>query len=115
MPTVARVCGCIQNRSLAHSFIHSPSFSPLLSRQRNGSLLHPYRQRQLPRRQHDALWPDDNLPVGDSIKSLDTWARLFRWSKTRVRRFFLNLQKLQLIKYSIDHSLAHIHVVDFLP
>ena len=41
--------------------------------------------------------------------------RLFRWSKTRVRRFFLNLQKLQLIKYSIDHSLAHIHVVDFLP
>ncbi len=55
------------------------------------------------------------LPVGDSIKSLDTWARLFRWSKTRVRRFFLNLQKLQLIKYSIDHSLAHIHVVDFLP
>ncbi|MCQ1544955.1 hypothetical protein NN761_05135 [Bacteroides clarus] len=54
-------------------------------------------------------------PCGDSIKSLDTWARLFRWSKTRVRRFFLNLQKLQLIKYSIDHSLAHIHVVDFLP
>ena len=54
-------------------------------------------------------------PCGDSIKSLDTWARLSRWSKTRVRRFFLNLQKLQLIKYSIDHSLAHIHVVDFLP
>ncbi|WP_195500429.1 hypothetical protein [Bacteroides clarus] len=25
------------------------------------------------------------------------------------------MQKLQLIKYSIDHSLAHIYVVDFLP
>ena len=25
-------------------------------------------------------------PRGDSIKSLDTWARLFRWSKTRTRR-----------------------------
>ena len=63
LPTVAQVYGCIQNRSLAHLLVHSSSFSPLLSRQRDGSLLHPYRQRQLPRRQHDALWPDDNLPA----------------------------------------------------
>ncbi|WP_138349684.1 hypothetical protein [Bacteroides eggerthii] len=54
-------------------------------------------------------------PCGDSIKSLDTWARLFRWNRSRVRRFFLSLQKLELIEYSIDHSLAHVHVVDFLP
>ena len=32
-----------------------------------------------------------------------------------MRRFFLSLQKLELIEYSIDHSLAHVHVVDFLP
>lgn len=54
-------------------------------------------------------------PCGDSIKSLDTWAHLFRWSRTRVRRFFLNLQEMKLIEYSTDHNLARIHVVDFLP
>ncbi|MCD8182852.1 MAG: hypothetical protein LUE99_06905 [Bacteroides sp.] len=54
-------------------------------------------------------------PVGDSFKSLDTWKRLFRWSKTRVRRFFLSLQVLGLIEYSTEMSLAHVHVVDYIP
>lgn len=52
-------------------------------------------------------------PPGDSYKSLGTWMRLFRWSKTRVRRFFLSLKKLGLIDYTSENNLTHIHIVNY--
>lgn len=52
---------------------------------------------------------------GCSVRSLESWAKLFRWSKSRVRRFFLVLHQLQLAEYSTDDSLTHIRLTDFLP
>lgn len=54
-------------------------------------------------------------PCGESIMSLDTWAQLFRWNKSHVRRYFLVLQRMQLIEYNTLHNLAHIRIVEFLP
>lgn len=36
--------------------------------------------------------------TGESLNSLDTWARLFKWNKSKVRRFFKLLESDNMIK-----------------
>jgi hypothetical protein len=50
---------------------------------------------------------------GESINSLDTWAKLFNWNKSKVRRFFIMLQKDNMIVSNNVQKTTHITVCNY--
>lgn len=50
---------------------------------------------------------------GESIKSLDTWAKLFFWNKSKVRRFFIMLQKDFMIETKSVQKTTHLRVCNY--
>jgi len=50
---------------------------------------------------------------GESIKSLDTWAKLFHWNKSKVRRFFIMLQKDSMIETKSVQKTTHLKVCNY--
>jgi len=61
---------------------------------------------------------NDNLftvGVGESLKSLDTWATLFGrgWNKSKVRRFFELLKKDSMVVTKSEHITTRLSVLNF--
>lgn len=50
---------------------------------------------------------------GESIKSLDTWAKMFNWHKSKVRRFFIMLQKDNMIVTRNVQKTTHLTVCNY--
>ena len=50
---------------------------------------------------------------GQSIKSLDTWAKIFNWDKSKVKRFFDLLQKNSMIVVENLHKTTRITVCKY--
>jgi len=50
---------------------------------------------------------------GESLQSLDTWARVFGWHKSKVRRFFNMLVKNNMIVIKSTHKTTHLKVVQY--
>jgi len=50
---------------------------------------------------------------GESIRSLETWATRWRWSKSKVRRFFEMLQKENMIEYSSETQTTRLNVLNY--
>ena len=50
---------------------------------------------------------------GESLNSLDTWGRLFKWDKSRVRRFFLMLETDTMIERKPTHQTTHLKVCNY--
>jgi DNA replication protein DnaD len=50
---------------------------------------------------------------GESIKSLDTWAHLFGWTKSRVRRFFKLLESDTMIVLKPTHKTTHLTICNY--
>lgn len=50
---------------------------------------------------------------GESIKSLDTWAKLFHWNKSKVRRFFIMLQNDSMIETKSVQKTTHLKVCNY--
>jgi len=50
---------------------------------------------------------------GESIKSLDTWAKLFNWNKSKVRRFFIMLQNDSMIETKSVQKTTHLRVCNY--
>lgn len=50
---------------------------------------------------------------GESINSLDTWARLFNWDKSKVRRFFKLLESDSMIVLKSNRKTTHLNVCNY--
>lgn len=50
---------------------------------------------------------------GQSIKSLDTWANRWNWNKSKVRRFFVLLQKDKMIVTKNEHKTTRLTVCKY--
>lgn len=50
---------------------------------------------------------------GQSIKSLDTWAKQWKWDKTKVRRFFVLLQNDNMIVSESYQATTRISVINY--
>lgn len=50
---------------------------------------------------------------GESLNSLDTWAKLFNWNKSKVRRFFTMLQKDSMIVSRSVQKTTHLTVCNY--
>jgi hypothetical protein len=50
---------------------------------------------------------------GESLNSLDTWARLFKWNKSKVRRFFKLLESDNMIKLKNVKKTTHLTVCNY--
>ena len=50
---------------------------------------------------------------GESLNSLETWAKLFNWNKSRVRRFFMLLQKDNMIRTNNVLKTTHLTVCNY--
>lgn len=50
---------------------------------------------------------------GESINSLDTWAKLFHWNKSKVRRFFIMLQNDSMIETKSVQKTTHLKVCNY--
>jgi hypothetical protein len=50
---------------------------------------------------------------GESINSLDTWAKLFGWNKSKVRRFFDLLKSDSMIDTKPTHNTTHLTVINY--
>jgi hypothetical protein len=50
---------------------------------------------------------------GESVKSLDTWARELGWNKSKVRRYFNKLKKLNQIDTQNEHKTTRLTICNF--
>jgi len=50
---------------------------------------------------------------GESIKSLDTWAKLFNWNKSKVRRFFKLLESDSMIVTKSVTKTTHLTILNY--
>lgn len=50
---------------------------------------------------------------GESINSLDTWAKMFHWHKSKVRRFFKLLEKDSMIVLNVCQKTTHLTVCNY--
>lgn len=50
---------------------------------------------------------------GESLNSLDTWAKLFGWNKSKVRRFFELLKSDSMIVTKPTHNTTHLIVTNY--
>jgi hypothetical protein len=50
---------------------------------------------------------------GESVLSLDSWAKRWNWHKSAVRRFFVLLQNDQMIEIKSDTKVTHISVLKY--
>jgi len=53
------------------------------------------------------------LKPGESVRSLDSWARQFNWSRSKVRRFFKLLEKENMIKTQSIGNSTHLTVCNY--
>lgn len=51
--------------------------------------------------------------AGESLNSLETWARLFRWDKSKVRRFFKMLQDANMIETKSESKTTRLTVCNW--
>jgi len=50
---------------------------------------------------------------GESLKSLDTWAKLFNWDKSKVRRFFKLLESDSMIVLKSTQKTTHLSICNY--
>ncbi len=50
---------------------------------------------------------------GESLNSLGTWAKFFNWNKSKVRRFFILLQKDNMIRFESVQKSTHLTVCNY--
>jgi hypothetical protein len=50
---------------------------------------------------------------GESLNSLDTWAKLFNWHKSKVRRFFKLLEKDSMVELKKCKKSTHLRVCNY--
>lgn len=50
---------------------------------------------------------------GEKLYSLDTWAALFNWNKSKVRRFFSVLEKDSMIVQKATHKSTHLTICNY--
>jgi uncharacterized phage protein (TIGR02220 family) len=50
---------------------------------------------------------------GESLKSLDTWSKLFDWNKSKTRRFFDLLESDTMIIRKSTHKTTHLKVLNY--
>ena len=50
---------------------------------------------------------------GESLNSLDTWAKIFHWHKSKVRRFFKLLEKDSMIELKKCEKTTHLKVCNY--
>lgn len=53
------------------------------------------------------------IKSGESVNSLDTWAKRFRWNKSKVRRFMNLLQTDNMIVLKSDNKTTHLTVCNY--
>jgi DNA-binding transcriptional regulator YhcF (GntR family) len=50
---------------------------------------------------------------GQKLYSLQTWAKLFNWNRTKVKRYFETLEKLSYIETKVVHKTTQITICNF--
>jgi len=50
---------------------------------------------------------------GESLNSIDTWATLFGWTKSKVKRFFILLEKDSMIVRKVNTKSTHLKVLNY--
>ena len=50
---------------------------------------------------------------GCSFKSLDQWATILKWNKSKVRRFFTLLKKRHMIEQKKAHNTTHLTICNY--
>lgn len=50
---------------------------------------------------------------GSSFKSLDQWATILKWNKSKVRRFFTLLKKHHMIEQKKAHNTTHLSICNY--